>query len=122
MIAPWAAWEDWRAGLYEPAFTPEHVVESVALLLDAERFREAAREMIREWPMATAHNLGALKTGRNAWIGQASCCYSHAAPAAATREAWGQLSGGAQIAANCVAKVVREEWEVGRGRQALLGL
>lgn len=120
---PWSEWEDFQAGMYEPTIDDDRVALSIGLLRDGERFREAAREMMREWPNAAIHNGAHMWTGRNAWVGQATCCYSHGATGAETRQAWGTLSNGEQSRANRVATAAREEWERGRqDAQALPGL
>lgn len=110
-LMPWTEWEDWKAGLYADEVTATQVDHSRALLADPEQFGEVAREMVRSWPVAAFHNLRHMWSGRNAWIGQASCLYAHGAPAAATRQAWGLLSNEDQIAANAVAVAVRTAWE-----------
>ena len=107
----WDKWEDWLAGLYAPTFTPEHVALSAGLLASPDAFHETAREVVREWPHAAAHNLRNMWTGRNAWVGQAACLYAHGAPGLATRAAWGTLTIDQQRSANAVAMDVREEWE-----------
>lgn len=112
-------WEDWKAGLYFPTYTTEHVTASVCLLADPDAFFETAREMVREWPHSATHNLRNMWTGRNAWVGQASCLYAHGSPAAATREAWGRLTLPQQTAANATARAVRDEWEVSDVSQTL---
>jgi hypothetical protein len=113
-MAPWHDWEDYLAGLYHAVHTPENVPLSAAVLRDPEVFREAAMEMVREWPRAADHNLNKMWSGRNAWVGQATCCYVHQATAADTRVAWGTLSNPEQRAANAVADLVRAMWEGGR--------
>lgn len=106
----WDDWEDWLAGMYEPT-NSEDWLAAARLLRDPDQFREAAREMIREWPHATRHNLGHMWSGRNAWVGQATCCYSLGLTAADTRRAWGTMSLGDQWTANQVARDIRAEWE-----------
>lgn len=108
---PWSEWEDWRAGLYRPETDDGRQVASMELLSDADRFREVSVEMLREWVHAARHNLAHMWSGRNAWLGQATCCYAHGATGADTRAAWGLLSNGEQRAANEVARLVREAWE-----------
>ncbi len=98
-------------------------MDSIRLLADTDRFYDTATEMLQAWPNSAVHNLVYLWTGRNAWIGQASCLYAHNAPSGATREAWGMISNDKQRAANTVARCVREEWEdKADGRQTLFGL
>lgn len=114
-ITPWHEWEDWCAGLYATgAVDSEKVKASMSLLADVERFRETALEMIVEWPISATHNIHYLWTGKRAWIGQASCCYSHNATAQETREAWGLLTNEIRTAANDVADYVAETFKMGR--------
>lgn len=117
-------WEDYRAGMYRTGNVAEIRVELArGLLADPDAFGEAAREMIREWPNAARHNLYSMWTGRNAWVGQATCCYSLGASSEETRIAWGRLSNDAHSRANAVARCVRDAWERGwRDAQAVLDL
>lgn len=110
-MKPWERWEDWRAGLYLQR--PEELElsrQARALLCDPDQFREAAREMLREWPAAAEHNLMNMWSGRRSWVGQATCCYSLGATAADTRDAWGLMSNPQQRLANAVADQVIAEW------------
>lgn len=107
----WNRWEDWLAGMYGTESTVANVRAARGLLCDPDAFMEAAREMVREWPTAAVHNLTHLWTGRNAWVGQATCCYSLNITGTATREAWGSMTLDQQRAANEVATQVRIEWE-----------
>jgi len=119
----WRNWEDYMAGMFEAGANPAHVTAAAALLRDPDQFLEAATEMVREWPHAAFHNLRNMWTGRNAWVGQATCCYSLDATGVETRLAWGTLSNEEQRQANRVAVMVREAWEVGRSHaQAIPGL
>lgn len=121
--AIWDYWEDYRHGLYVPAIHSDRVELSAKLLADPDHFIEVAREMLREWPYSAHHNLVHLWTGRNAWVGQASCCYAHGATSADTRQAWGMLTNDEHRAANAVAVHVREAWERRtRDAQAVLDL
>lgn len=120
---PWDEWEDYQSGMYEPAARPEIVQAAAALLADETAFYEAAREMLREWPVSARQNQQHMWSGRNAWLGQASCCYSVGATGAETRTAWGTLSNSQQSAANAVAIAVRKTWEKGlQDAQTLPGL
>lgn len=107
---PWGQWEDFDAGLYRADVSDEAVADSVALLADPDQFAEVAAEMVREWPNSAVHNLRFMWTGRNAWIGQASCLYAHGATGLATRRAWGMLTDQQRRAANAVAETIRTRW------------
>lgn len=108
---PWLNWEDFQAGLYRVDYTNDHVAAAARLLSDPDEFLEVASEMVRAWTTAAHHNLKNMWTGRNAWIGQASCLYAYNAPGIATRLAWGTLTLDQQRAANRVAEQVRIERE-----------
>ncbi len=123
MTMAWSEWEDFAAGLYASTSDADLQAECRALLADEDCFREAAVEMLREWPEAARHNLVRLVSGKNAWLGQATCCYSLGASAQTVRDAWGTLTNDEQRAANRVAVEVRERWErEAQDGQAVLGL
>jgi hypothetical protein len=104
-------WEDYLAGMYSMTRNEELQRAAAELLCDPAQFYEVATEMLREWPNAARHNLHYLWSGRNAWIGQASCNYSTGATKADTTAAWGTLTNSQQRAANAVAVQVRTNWE-----------
>ena len=107
---PWTEWEDWQNGMYtHRALDPDLVERCRVLLSDPDQFLDVAREMVREWPMAAQQNIVNLWSGRRAWVGQASCCYSLFATAAEVRVAWGQMTQDAQAEANRIAVRVIEE-------------
>jgi hypothetical protein len=110
---PWDRWEDWHAGLYEIRLDAPRIKDARALLSDPEQFDQVAREMVRTWPHAAAHNLGHMATGHRSWLGQASACYSVGASSLETRHAWGELTNGQQRNANAIATAVRDDWRKG---------
>lgn len=119
----WNEWEDYHAGLYKPDRNRDLERQAADLLRDADQFREAAIEMLREWPNSAQHNLDHMWSGRNAWLGQATACYVYGATAADTRAAWGTLTNTEQRAANEIARLVRERWERERkDAQTVLGI
>lgn len=122
-MMPFDEWEDYQAGFYRTAGSSDYVAAAVAVLSDPDQFREAALEMLREWPVAARQNLEHMESGRNAWLGQATCCYVVGASSADTRKAWGMLTDAQRCAANAVAGAVREQWERGmRDAQAAFDL
>jgi hypothetical protein len=110
-MSPWETWEDYTAGMYRGTLDLDRQADSARLLADPGGFTETAREMLREWPTAARQNLTNMWSGRNAWLGQAACCYAHGATAADTRAAWGTLTNAQQNAANAAARTVRFAWE-----------
>ncbi len=123
-MSAWDLWEDYCAGLYSTqSVDAARRADSARLLADPGGFAEVAREMLREWPNAARQQLSHMWSGRNAWLGQAACCYAHGATAADTRAAWGTLSNRQQSEANAVARQVRIAWErESTSAQALLDL
>lgn len=106
----WSEWEDFQHGMYSPSRDLRRVEAARGMLVDTEQFRECATEMVRAWPNAATHNLTSIWTGRRAWLGQATCCYSIGASSVDTRQAWGTLTNGEQRAANAVADDVITTW------------
>jgi hypothetical protein len=112
-MKPFDRWEDYAAGMYNQRLDPEHIEGSAGLLRDPEAFAAAAAEMLREWPVAAVQNIHHMWSGRNAWVGQATCCYSLGSTSAETRTAWGSLTNAEQRAANSVAHSIRADWKKG---------
>ena len=120
-MSVWDEWEDYAAGFYNPTIpTAMHTADSLELLCDPQRFYDTAWEMLRHWESSAVHNLDYMVSGRNSWVGQATCLYSHGASPPATRQAWGQMTSKQQETANAVASKVRKEWEEAHhGRETL---
>lgn len=114
---PYTAWEDWQHGMWRQCVVATDEMERAAFILSSpEIFANAAREMLRRWPIAAEHNLTNTEQNRRAWLGQATCCHRANAPESATRFAWWMLSQDARDAANAVADHVIAKWE--RDREA----
>lgn len=116
---PYWQWEDYLAGMYEPPAT-EHLdrlaSDAVAVLASPCEFLGWASRVIKEWPIAAAHNLTAVGGNRRAWVGQAACCLARGVPEIATRAAWKQLSQDQQDTANAVADEVIRAYETAGSR------
>jgi hypothetical protein len=67
--------------------------------------------MILSWPISANVNLSHTSRNRQAWIGQASCCFNHGANERSTKIAWRQLRIKQQIKANLTADKVIVQWE-----------
>ena len=85
--------------------------QAAHILSSPDLFREAARNMLRDWTKAAEHNLTDTTGNRLSWIGQATCCHLSNIPEAATRAAWWTLTTAEQTVANRVAAEVIAEWE-----------
>lgn len=121
---PYWKWEDYKNGLYnniEDAFT-EQETEFLAnlakeLLCDSEAFNFVASKVISEWKFAAEENLTNDSRNRQAWIGQASCCYALFVPEFITKYGWHLMTPEQQTEANRVADSVIAKWESRQGEK-----
>lgn len=65
----------------------------------------------QNWKISAEHNLSNTNRNRQAWLGQAACCFSHGAPEYITKLAWNNLTEKEQKIANDVADDVIKDWE-----------
>lgn len=107
-------WEDANSGMYDcPSSTddPLKVSLSAELLANAPRFFNAAMEMVDTWTVSAKTNLSNRSRNRQAWIGQATCCYVFGAKEHQVKEAWHTLTKKQQDDANEAADEVISIWE-----------
>lgn len=115
---PYWLWEDYQNGFYNIEVnyseTEEYALATQArdLLADSERFREVALKVVVEWHYSTEQNLSNAARNRQAWVGQAACCYELKVPDWITKFGWRMLTIEQQNEANSVADSVIEKWEV----------
>lgn len=114
---PYWLWEDYLNGFYNIEIiyseTEEYTlaVQARDLLANPERFNEVALKVVTEWKHASEVNLSNVARNRQAWIGQASCCYAFKIPDYITKYGWRMLTIEQQTIANKVADSVIEKWE-----------
>lgn len=112
---PYTAWEDWRAGMWQPPVNVTGEMERAAHILSTPAvFLDAARAMLAEWTNAAEQNLTDMQQNRRAWVGQATCCHLAGVPEQVTRLAWWTLTAEEQRTANEVADLAIVEWEHAR--------
>lgn len=106
-------WEDWRAGLYRvPAsHEQEDAVLAASLLGVASDLKAAMLSVLTEWPISSAVNLSHVARNRQAWLGQAACCWAIGVPETITKMGWHLVAEPLQVEANAVADEVIAEWE-----------
>lgn len=126
VFAHYEHWEDWAAGMYAALHSIPNPAAAVAASLDLFRsrheFRAACRQVITAWPVASAVNLTDTTQNRRAWLGQASHCLELGIPAAATCQAWNQLTSTTKAAANKDAQTIITRYvQEARGAQTLFG-
>lgn len=110
-------WEDSRSGQYDlPSVLddPYKILISAKLLSTPHEFFNVAMNMIDSWPVAASVNLSNKSRNRQAWLGQASCCYDNGAKEHEVKEAWHTLTHKQQEEANAVADEVIQLWETHR--------
>lgn len=99
-------WEDYKAGLYKMECEDENLLcdKSIKLLADTKKFTEIMELMALDWKVAWITNLSDTSQNRQAWLGQAACCYNHNAPDYITKRAWWLLTEQQRIEANKTAQ------------------
>lgn len=103
-------WEDYQNGMYKPSNDTELIERAKYILSTPSVFREAAKEVLYTWTIATTVNLTNNTCNKKAWVGQASCCYLYGVPEVLTRTAWGQLTDDQRRRANDVAESLINNW------------
>lgn len=107
-------WEDREFGMYETTcFMDEQkmIQDCVQLLNCPSWLWECMTFVTHNWPNSTAQQLTNIHRNRQAWLGQAACCFAHGAPEYITKKAWNLLSDVYQRKANDVADDVIMDWE-----------
>lgn len=107
-------WEDHKAGLYNLDLidNPEDLIrKSAELLKNTKLFYETMLKVISQWKNATEINMTNTSRNRQAWLGQASCCYLYGSPEYITKIAWRKLTKEKQEEANKTADKIINRWE-----------
>jgi len=109
---PFWLWEDHKNDMFRQECADELAYrKAIVLLSNPEEFRKVAQKVINEWKFSTQMNLSNRSRNRQAWLGQASCCYAYGVPEFMTKHGWRFLSEEQQKAANEVADEVIKYWE-----------
>jgi hypothetical protein len=74
--------------------------------------------VVREWKHSAEVNMSNIGCNRQAWLGQAACCYATGAPDFVTKMAWRSLTDEQRAAANQAADNVIKEWDKEHGEHA----
>jgi hypothetical protein len=104
-------WEDNKNGMYDiPCVIDESKInDCINLLSNPEKFYNTLKSVLNEWVISSDENLSNINCNRQAWLGQAACCYLFKAEETITRKAWGFLSDKKKQEANNIAdKIIRE--------------
>lgn len=109
-------WEDFLNGFYSlneiDNFEENYLIKKCAeLLKNADDFYNVMLEVINNWRKSTEVNLTNINRNRQAWLGQASCCYKYNAPEYITKLAWRLLTKEEQNEANRIADIIIHKWD-----------
>jgi hypothetical protein len=111
---PYIKWEDHEFGMYkkECFMDEQRMIKDCELLLRCpEWLWESMQFCSHQWKYSAEHNLTNVNRNRQAWLGQAACCFAHGAPEYLTKLAWNNLTQEQQKKANDVADEVIKDWE-----------
>jgi len=110
---PYWTWEDFKNGMWNKVSKeqePEMLKTAIEFTGDHEKYGQAMKRVINEWPVSCENNLTDLSTNRKAWIGHAACCLEIGIPEYIIRSAWGKLTDEQRILANKQADYYINQW------------
>ena len=87
------------------------VDKSESLLKDKHLFLNQGLKMISTWVISSEENLTKSSINKRAWIGQATCSFTHKANDIMTKEAWARLTFTEKVEANKIADLIIKEYE-----------
>lgn len=106
-------WECWKKGLYRNGRKDEiKIQKSYVCLQSPQECDSAFKNVVLGWPVSSAVNLSNRSINRQAWIGQASCCFNHGANEEETKIAWFLLTKEEQDRANQIADYYIRKFEI----------
>jgi hypothetical protein len=110
---PHTKWEDHQAGMYAMTCLNSHeaVRQCVKLLSNPYLLEPVMRSCAFRWVHSAQVNMTNPGRNRQAWLGQAACCYANGSPEYITKMAWRELTDEQRKAANDVADKIIKEWE-----------
>lgn len=112
IYAPYTKWEDYQNGMYTLVQPIEdNILKGANLLKNENLFFQTALNVINNWVISTDVNLTSPNVNKQAWIGQASCCYKYGNNELTTRKSWALLTDIEQYKANAVANKIINIYE-----------
>jgi hypothetical protein len=111
---PYNDWEDFREGMYKTTCFMDQmtmVQDCLSTLACPQWLEESMMFCVVNWQKSAEHNLTNTHRNRQAWLGQAACCFAHGAPEYVTKIAWNLLDEKQQKEANDVADRCIEYFE-----------
>ena len=110
-------WEDYRSGMYRSVhkrLEKKYKKLAVEHLSNHLELFESMKIVIVEWPISSKENLHDETLNRQPWLGQAACCYKYQVPESITRLAWMEITEKQRKAANKVADMTLEIYDIDR--------
>ena len=106
--------EDYQNGMYgdlQESINKHLIGMAADILSNDELFYSIAKEMIKEWPLASKVQLTNKEQNRRSWIGQATCCFHCGISNNLTSVAWFSLTDEERDSANKIAERIIYEFE-----------
>ena len=122
---PYWKWEDFKNGQYdlEREYSEKEeydlAIKIKDFLSNDKEFLKIGLKVINEWTFASEQNLSNSSRNRQAWIGQASCCYKLKVPERIIKYGWRLISPEKQIKANLIADKIIKKWEENYAKKIL---
>lgn len=104
-------WEDFRHGLYCDQISEAGIQAAKTVLSNNEILDHAMWFVLNYWVNSAQINLSNKSRNRQAWLGQAACCWLVHASENETKSAWHQLTENERIQANAIADKYISEFE-----------
>lgn len=107
-------WECFQLGMYETTcfLDEETMIRDCLSTLRCECWlEECMRFVMYNWKHSIQQHLSNIHRNRQAFLGQAACCWAHGAPEYITKKAWARLTEREQRLANKIADQVIDDWE-----------
>ena len=112
IYAPYTEWEDYKNGMYTLHIPIENdIINGAELLKNENLFFKISLEVINNWVVSTDVNLSNNSCNKQAWIGQASCCYLYGNNELTTRKSWALLTDLEKYKANNIANKIINIYE-----------
>lgn len=113
---PYHTWEDYQNGMYEiqAQIKGNHNnLLNIAqnLLKNPQELYLAMQYVAFKWTHSAETNLSNTNRNRQAWLGQAACCYIGRVPEEITKRAWRNLTDMERKTANKVADMIIQKWK-----------
>jgi len=108
---PFWEWECFQNGMYENIVLRENIENAKKLLCNKNEFKKYCLCVLDEWSNSVNHHLSQKTINKQAYLGQAACCYKYKCTEREVRVAWSEVGDVERYKANEVADIVIKEYE-----------